>query len=103
MRCPPVLGKATAVPSGRTRRAADKGGDLENVHQMRVATRRIRAYLKAAIPRPRPARPPTALRVDLADLARALGEVRDLDVMIHRMHAEAAALGEPDTAALEKP
>lgn len=77
------------------------GSAIEHVHQMRVATRRIRAYLKAA----RPALDPEAadaLRADLAGLARALGEVRDLDVMIERMHSEATALGEPDTAALER-
>ncbi len=94
-----VLAKATA--SIRAHEAGSrKGGDIENVHQMRVATRRIRAYLKAA----KPALDRDAadgLRVDLAGLARALGEVRDLDVMIARLHAEAAALGEPDTAALE--
>lgn len=94
-----VLGKATqAIRANEA--GSRQGGDIEHVHQMRVATRRVRAYLKAA----RPALDPAAadgLRVDLADLARALGEVRDLDVMIHRMHDEAAALGEPDTAALE--
>ncbi len=42
------------------------------------------------------------LRRDLAELAAALGEVRDLDVMIDRMHAEAAALDDPDGAALER-
>ncbi len=95
-----VLGKATSAI--RSHEAGSRqGGDLESVHQMRVATRRIRAYLKAA----RPALDPDAadgLRVDLADLAGALGEVRDLDVMIDRMHSEAAALGDPDTTALEK-
>ena len=94
-----VLGKATAAIR-EYESGSRAGGDIENVHQMRVATRRIRAYLKAA----RPALDSDAadsLRADLADLARALGEVRDLDVMIARMHAEAAALGEPDTAALE--
>ena len=77
------------------------GSAIEHVHQMRVATRRIRAYLKAA----RPALDSEAadsLRAHLAGLARALGEVRDLDVMIDRMHSEATALGEPDTAALER-
>ncbi|MGI8416477.1 MAG: CHAD domain-containing protein, partial [Nakamurella sp.] len=77
------------------------GGDIEHVHQMRVATRRIRAYLRAA----KPALDSGAalrLRSDLAGLAGALGQVRDLDVMMDRMHSEAAALGEPDTAALER-
>ena len=95
-----VVGKATTAI--REHEAGSrKGGDIENVHQMRVATRRIRAYLKAA----KPALDRDAadgLRVDLSDLAQALGVVRDLDVMIEQMHSEAAALGEPDTAALER-
>ncbi len=94
-----VVGKATKAI--RENEAGSRhGGEIENVHQMRVATRRIRAYLKAA----KPALDPDAadgLRVDLSDLAQALGVVRDLDVMIEQLHSEAAALGEPDTAALE--
>jgi CHAD domain-containing protein len=95
-----VLGRS--VEAIRTHEAGSRaGGDIENVHQMRVATRRIRAYLKAA----KPALDPEAadgLRRDLAELAQVLGMVRDLDVMIDRLHAEAAALGQPDTAALER-
>ena len=94
-----VLGKATQQI--REHEAGSrKGGDIERIHQMRVATRRIRAYLKAA----KPALDPAAadgLRIDLSALAQALGVVRDLDVMIDQLHSEAAALGEPDTAALE--
>jgi CHAD domain-containing protein len=76
------------------------GGNLESVHQMRVATRRIRAYLKAAKPALEGAAA-DRLRQDLSALAQVLGTVRDLDVMIDRLHTEAAALGKPDTAALE--
>ncbi|SDO28118.1 CHAD domain-containing protein [Nakamurella panacisegetis] len=95
-----VLTKATeAIREHETGSRA--GADIENVHQMRVATRRIRAYLKAAKPA-LDAAAADGLRGDLSDLAGALGEVRDLDVMIARMHSEAAALGEPDTSALEK-
>ena len=94
-----VLGKSIAAI--REHEAGSRaGGNIENVHQMRVATRRIRAYLKAA----EPALDESAagrLRQDLSGLARVLGTVRDLDVMIARLHAEAAALGRPDTAALE--
>ena len=94
-----VLGKATTAI--RAHEAGSRaGGNIENVHQMRVATRRIRAYLKAAQPALDPA-VAGGLRADLSALAGALGAVRDLDVMIERLHAEAAALGEPDTAALE--
>ena len=94
-----VLGKATKAI--RANEAGSRaGGDIENVHQMRVATRRIRAYLKAA----QPALDLVVaggLRADLSALAGALGAVRDLDVMIDRLHSEAKALGEPDTTALE--
>ena len=94
-----VLSKATTAI--RTHEAGSRtGGDMENVHQMRVATRRIRAYLKAAQPALDRAAA-DGLRSDLAELAGALGAVRDLDVMIDRLHTEAAALGEPDAAALE--
>ncbi len=94
-----VVGKA-AKAIREHEAGSRRGGDIENVHQMRVATRRIRAYLKAA----KPALDPDAangLRGDLSDLAQALGVVRDLDVMIAQLHSEAAALGEPDTTALE--
>lgn len=93
---------ATATTAIRDNEPGSRQGSaIEHVHQMRVATRRIRAYLKAA----RPALDPgsaDSLRADLAGLAGALGQVRDLDVMIDRMHSEATALGEPDTAALER-
>ena len=67
---------------------------------MRVATRRVRAYLKAA----RPALDRVAtdrLRGDVRELAGTLGVIRDNDVMIHRLHTEAGLLGDPDTGALE--
>lgn len=95
-----VLGKATAAIREHED-GSRSGTDIENVHQMRVATRRIRAYLKAAKPA-LDAEAANGIRADLADLAAALGQVRDLDVMIQRMHTEAAALGEPDTSALER-
>lgn len=94
-----VLGKATTAI--KTHEAGSRlGGDIENVHQMRVATRRIRAYLKAAQPA-LDSGVASGLRADLSALAGALGAVRDLDVMIERLHSEATALGEPDAAALE--
>jgi CHAD domain-containing protein len=74
------------------------GVDPEDLHQMRVAVRRMRAVLRAA-------RPlldqgwADGLRAELGWLGRALGPVRDLDVLLERLHGEAAALGEPDAAA----
>ncbi|TKV61564.1 CHAD domain-containing protein [Nakamurella flava] len=96
----PVLGKAVADIRAHEE-GSRRGGDIENVHKMRVATRRIRAYLKAA----RPALDRVAvdrLRDDVRELAGTLGVLRDHDVMIDRLHTEASRLGEPDTAALEQ-
>lgn len=95
-----VLSAATA--SIRQHEAGSrKGGDIENVHQMRVSTRRIRAYLKAAGPA-LDHDSADQVRTDLKALADALGEVRDLDVMIDRLYKEAKALDGVDTAALEE-
>ena len=95
----PVLGKAIADIRAHED-GSRRGGDIEDVHKMRVATRRVRAYLKAA----RPALDRVAtdrLRADVRDLAGTLGVIRDNDVMIHRLHSEAGRLGDPDTGALE--
>jgi len=95
----PVLGKAIADIKAHED-GSRRGGDIEDVHKMRVATRRLRAYLKAA----RPALDRTAtdrLREDVKDLAGTLGVIRDHDVMIQQLHQEAAKLGDPDTGALE--
>ena len=75
------------------------GDDPEDVHQARVGTRRLRSDLR------------TfgilldqgwldGIRDDLDWLAAALGEVRDADVLIERLRAQAATLPEPDTAGL---
>jgi CHAD domain-containing protein len=56
-------------------------GDIERVHDMRVATRRLRATLEIF----EPCFPPRQLKADLKDvkqLADALGERRDRDVAI---------------------
>jgi len=95
----PVIGKAIADIKAHED-GSRRGGDIEDVHKMRVATRRVRAYLKAA----RPALDRVAtdrLRADVRELAGTLGVIRDNDVMIHRLHAEAGRLGDPDTGALE--
>ncbi|WP_219412911.1 CHAD domain-containing protein [Pseudonocardia nigra] len=67
------------------------GADMEDLHQMRVAVRRMRATLKAA----RPLLEATwadGLRAELGRLGRALGPVRDLDVMLLRLRGEIATL-----------
>ncbi len=95
----PVLGKAVADIKAHED-GSRRGGDIEDVHKMRVATRRVRAYLKAA----RPALDRAAtdrIRGDVRELAGTLGVIRDHDVMIDRLHTEAGRLGGPDTGALE--
>lgn len=83
------------------------GADIEDLHQMRVSVRRMRAALKAARPL-LDAAWADGLRAELGWLGGALGPVRDLDVMLLRLHEEIGALpdvervaGETLTAALE--
>jgi CHAD domain-containing protein len=72
------------------------GADPEELHQHRVAVRRLRALLRAG-------RPmidhewADELRDELRWLGAALGEVRDLDVLLEHLEDEAAEL-EPDDA-----
>lgn len=76
------------------------GADIEDLHQMRVSVRRMRATLKAA----RPLLDKTwadGLRAELGWLGRALGPVRDLDVMLLRLHGEATTLPEKEREAAE--
>ncbi len=76
------------------------GTDPEELHQMRVAVRRIRAMLKAA----RPLLERTwadGLRAELGWLGRALGPVRDADVLIERLRGRAAAFDDSGRAAVE--
>ena len=63
------------------------GGDPEELHQARVATRRLRAVLRAAKPLLDPDWT-QALRTELSWLADALGPVRDLDVLLERLRGE---------------
>src|SRR5262249_62245725 len=63
------------------------GSDPEDLHQLRVATRRLRAFLRAA--RPLLTRGPTEdLRAELSWLGSALGPVRDLDVLVEHFTLE---------------
>ncbi len=63
-------------------------GDVEGVHQMRVATRRLRSDLRTFrdLIDPSWARP---LRDDLRRLGCVLGEVRELDVLTSRLQEAA--------------
>ena len=74
------------------------GEDIEELHDMRVATRRLRAALAMFIG----ALPVRAqhLRVELGWLAAVLGGVRDLDVQIERLDGWAAEVPEEDRGSL---
>jgi CHAD domain-containing protein len=69
------------------------GSDPEDLHQLRVATRRSRAFLRAARPLVDRAWA-EGLRAELAWLAGALGPARDLDVLLEHLRVAVAALEE---------
>lgn len=69
------------------------GSDPEELHQLRVATRRLRAFLRAA----RPLLDETwsePLRAELGWLGGELGPARDLDVLADRIATDVASLGD---------
>src|SRR5213593_1954919 len=70
---------------------AARAGEVEPVHQLRVATRRLRAALRLFAPL-LPARFAAAAHRDLAWLAGAIGAVRDLDVLSELVRKQAARL-----------
>ena len=76
------------------------GEDPEELHQMRVAVRRMRATLKAA--RPLLDRVwADDLRAELGWLGRALGPVRDADVLVERFRRRAQAFDDTSRKAVE--
>jgi CHAD domain-containing protein len=68
---------------------------VRDVHQMRVATRRLRAHL-GTFRRCFDAQRATALRAELRWLGREIGRVRDPDVLAQRLRAAADELPEPE-------
>ena len=67
------------------------GADPENLHQFRVASRRLRAFLRVA----RQLVDTTwaaSLRTELGDLGRTSGPVRDLDVLLEQLQNEIQSL-----------
>ena len=74
-------------------------GDIERVHDMRVATRRLRAVLEVFAPC-FPAREHRRLIGEVKALADALGERRDPDVMIERLDEVAAAVSPTERSGL---
>ena len=71
------------------------GRDPESLHDMRVGVRRLRALLRAGDELI--ATDTEELDGRLKALGQVLGEVRDLDVLLARLDAEAAELGEEDS------
>jgi CHAD domain-containing protein len=80
---------------------ARTGADVEDVHQMRVSVRRMRAALKAARPL-LDAEWSDGLREELGWLGRSLGPVRDLDVLLPHLRGLAADLSAAEQAAAEQ-
>jgi CHAD domain-containing protein len=77
------------------------GTDPEALHKFRVAVRRLRAVLRAA--RPILDRAWTdQLRAELAWLGRALGAVRDHDVLLQHVRAQAPTMSPDEQAPLER-
>jgi len=74
------------------------GHDPEDLHQLRVATRRARAVLRAARPLVDSVWA-DRLRAELGWLGAALGPARDADVLLESMLVEVAALGDNAGAA----
>jgi CHAD domain-containing protein len=77
------------------------GADPEDLHRMRVATRRARAVLRAARPLLE-AEWSDSLRAELGWLGSSLGEVRDLDVLLAHLREEAARLGDEEEFAAQR-
>jgi CHAD domain-containing protein len=77
------------------------GADPEALHDMRVAIRRLRAFLKVAQPALEPAWCDD-LRGRLRWLGNELGPARDLDVMVERLRADADDLGPEDARAMRR-
>ena len=70
-------------------------GDIERVHDMRVATRRLRAALEIFQPC-FPAKPYDQALTEVKRLADALGERRDRDVAIATLHGFNDQMAAPD-------
>jgi CHAD domain-containing protein len=97
---------AAKIVAVRAREVADHAhdvldvSDIERVHDMRVATRRLRAALEIF----EPCFPPKELGAALAEvkaIADALGERRDRDVAIATLEEFAAGMPAPDRPGIE--
>ncbi len=99
----PQLSAALLAQHGQAVRhdvALRLGGDDEDVHKLRVALRRSRAYLRVAGPL-LDADWSERLRAELGWVGRELGASRDLDVMLAGLRAELEQLDKEDRAAFK--
>jgi CHAD domain-containing protein len=78
-----------------------RGDDPEDLHQLRVATRRLRAFLRAARPLVEESWA-DELRAELSWLGSELGPARDLDVLVHHLRDDAASLEPAEQKALAR-
>ena len=76
------------------------GKDIEDLHKMRVATRRMRGAWRVFEGAYRPKTQRRYVR-ELRTIARALGEVRDIDVRLEHLDAHMARLASPGREAME--
>ncbi|MET0132004.1 MAG: CHAD domain-containing protein [Kibdelosporangium sp.] len=76
------------------------GADPEDLHQMRVTVRRLRAAVGAD--GAGLGEVAARLQIELKWLGNALGPVRDLDVQLERLRAEAAGFEDSERAAVER-
>lgn len=76
------------------------GEDLEEVHDMRVATRRMRSALRLLSDYYKPKSIQDFSR-SLRKVARALGSVRDLDVLIENLQKYQSKLGDEQKALMQ--
>jgi CHAD domain-containing protein len=97
----PYASAAAKIVAVRAREVADHSHhvldvtDIERVHDMRVATRRLRAALEIFEPC-FPAEPLDESLREVKAIADALGERRDADVTIAALEEFAAGLAAPD-------
>jgi CHAD domain-containing protein len=108
----PIHGEMTFAEAGRRAVAVRAGelwdhaenvldvGDIERVHDMRVATRRLRAVLEIFAPCFDRREHRAALR-EVKRLADALGARRDPDVQLAALAGLQSAMGEAERAGLE--
>ena len=95
-----ALSRCGVVLADAARRLSERRGDpVDAVHELRVAIRRVRAVLRICAASFDPDWL-EATQWQLRDLARVVGETRDLDVMLIRLEHLADALPESDRASV---